>query len=100
MEKEDFQTIEKAINKHFKLSRKSDEYFPIYIIAKDNALKKYIFDIDYSAEILDLKNAIKPFDGNLPSDIIGINTESLFVEIKLKILDLIKDEDRSKECSL
>lgn len=53
---------------------------------------KYIFEIDYSSEILDLENAIRPFEGEIPSSNIVINVKSLFNEIKFRILSLIKEE--------
>ena len=68
-----YPTIEKTIDDKFELSRKHDEYFPIYIRARDKSFEKYIFEIDYSSEILDLENAIRPFEGEIPSSNIVIN---------------------------
>lgn len=89
---EKYQTIDETINEHFELSRKFDEYFPIYLKVKDNSSEIYILDIDYSAEVLDLENSIKSFDGDVPLDNIIINVKSLFSEIKFRILALLKNK--------
>jgi hypothetical protein len=42
MDKECILTIEEAISGYFEISRKHDEYFPIYIRARDKSFEKYI----------------------------------------------------------
>ena len=84
MDKQDkqFIALETAINDEFIMLRKFDQYFPIYLVAKDNHSEVYALNVDYSKEELDLENTL-PFQ--------VIKPETLFTEIKLRIDKQVKE---------
>lgn len=93
-QEEQFVTLEKEINNEFIIFRKSDQYFPIYLVAKDNHSEVYALSVDYSKENLDLDNALVQADKMLPFQI--VKPETLFTEIKSRIDRLIKERQKNK----
>jgi len=93
-QEEQFVTLEKEINNEFIILRKSDQYFPIYLVAKDNHSEVYALSVDYSKENFDLENALVQADKMLPFQI--VKPETLFTEIKSRIDRLIKERQKNK----
>lgn len=88
-QEEQFVTLKKEINDEFIMLRKSDQYFPIYLVAKDNHSEIYTLNVNYSDEDLDLENALTRTNDILPFQI--VKPETLFTEIKFRIDKLIKE---------
>ena len=97
MDKQDkqFIALETAINDEFIMLRKFDQYFPIYLVAKDNHSEVYALNVDYSKEELDLENVIVQTNDTLPFQV--VKPETLFTEIKLRIDKLVKERKAKSE---
>ncbi len=91
---ENFVCYKDVIDKEFFIFRKSDEYFPIYLVAKKGG-DTYEIDVNYPQDALNLK------DVNVVIEKIAsfkkVNSETLYMDVQSKIIELVKKRQQEKD---
>lgn len=92
-ENNNFIEYKELINSEFDIFRKSDEYFPIYLIAKEGG-DAYEINVNYPQNSLNLKDIDVVIEKN--ASLKKVCPKSLYVEVQSKIVKLIKDRHQEK----
>lgn len=93
-ENNDFATYNKFINEEFCIFRKSDEYFPIYLVARKGG-DTYEVNIKYPQDSLNLKDIDVVIEKI--ASFRKVNPSSLYTEIQTEIIKLIHNRQTEQE---
>ena len=81
------------INEEFCVFRKSDEYFPIYLVAHKGG-DTYVVNVEYPQDSLNIKDVNVKID-NIAS-FKQIKVDTLYTDVQLEIVNLIKERHTNK----
>ena len=91
---EDFVKYVDSINEEFNIFRKSDEYFPIYLVACKSG-DTYVVNVEYPQDSLNIK------DVNVKIERIAsfkrVNVETLYTDVQSEIVRFVKNRQAEKE---
>ena len=91
---EDFVKYVDLINEVFCIFRKSDEYFPIYLVARKGG-DTYVVNVEYPQDSLNIKYV------NVEIDKIAsfkrVKVETLYTDVQSEIVKLINKRQTDKE---
>ena len=91
---ENFVGYKEVIDEEFFIYRKSDEYFPIYLVAKKGG-DTYEINVNYPLETLNLKDVnvvIEKIDSFKK-----VKSDTLYIDVQSKIIELVKERQQGKD---
>ena len=89
----DFVNYIDFINEEFCVFRKSDEYFPIYLVARKGG-DTYVVNVEYPQDSLNIKDVNVKID-NIAS-FKQVKVDTLYTDVQSEIVNLIKERHTNK----